>query len=330
MHLDFIPVTEEEAGTAGEPGTAPTDVDKTDVAAPELDTCSDLWGETEELTILMDEDSGAETMPAEEVTMVTGAEDETMVSRTEAETLPSEAEAETMPAEAEAETISAGGEDETMVARTEAETLPSEAEAETMPAEAEAETMSAGAEAETMAVEDEAETMVWSRSDPFLDSPFRTGSKTGTGAPKETESVTPRDPEQDIFTDQEKGAGAESDQAFSIPDHVLTPTLADIYYQQGQPRLALQIFRRLLDADPDNERIAKRIREIEAGLNADIEPAGVEETVVTTPTPRGDVKPPAQRVKPKVDKKKKAAAAEKPLSGVRIRKKAKTRRRKTR
>ncbi|HMD68913.1 MAG TPA: tetratricopeptide repeat protein, partial [Chitinivibrionales bacterium] len=257
MHLDFIPVTEEEAGASQAPGSAPTDVDKTDVAPPESDTL-DLSGETEERTILMDEDSGAETMPAE---------------------------------------------DETMVAR---------------------------AEAETMAVEDEAETMVWSRSDPFLDSPFRTGSKTGTGASKETESVTPREPEQDIFKEQEKGAGAESDLAFSIPDHVLTPTLADIYYQQGQPRLALQIFRRLLDADPDNERIAKRIREIEAGLNAGLEATGVEETVVSALEAGKDAKPPVPRVKPKVDKKKKTAAAEKPLTGVRIRKKVKTRRRKTR
>ncbi len=58
----------------------------------------------------------------------------------------------------------------------------------------------------------------------------------------------------------EKSMGA------SIPDHVLTPTLADIYFQQGQPYPALEIYRRLAAKDPDNERIQDRIKEIEAAV----------------------------------------------------------------
>lgn len=52
----------------------------------------------------------------------------------------------------------------------------------------------------------------------------------------------------------------------SIPDHVLTPTLADIYYQQGQLYLANQIYRRLLERDPDNDKVADRIAEIEQAI----------------------------------------------------------------
>jgi len=52
------------------------------------------------------------------------------------------------------------------------------------------------------------------------------------------------------------------DEPFDIPDHVLTPTLADIYFQQGQHHLALQIYGRLLEREPDNERMNARILEI--------------------------------------------------------------------
>ncbi|MBD3393751.1 MAG: tetratricopeptide repeat protein [Chitinivibrionales bacterium] len=64
----------------------------------------------------------------------------------------------------------------------------------------------------------------------------------------------------------EPGVSAESRVA-AIPDHVLTPTLADIYYQQGQPQLAVQIYKRLLDRDPENERISARLAEIEAAVS---------------------------------------------------------------
>jgi hypothetical protein len=58
------------------------------------------------------------------------------------------------------------------------------------------------------------------------------------------------------------------DKPFDIPDHVLTPTLADIYYQQGQYKLALQIFSRLLLHDPENTRLISRYNEIKALVDA--------------------------------------------------------------
>jgi tetratricopeptide (TPR) repeat protein len=54
----------------------------------------------------------------------------------------------------------------------------------------------------------------------------------------------------------------ERDIPYTIPDHVLTPTLADIYFQQGQFQLALQIYSRLFEKDPDNDKIQSRIIEI--------------------------------------------------------------------
>ena len=57
------------------------------------------------------------------------------------------------------------------------------------------------------------------------------------------------------------------DKPYSIPDHVITPTLADIYFQQGQPRLALQIISRLHEKDPDNEQISRRFHEIQDAIS---------------------------------------------------------------
>ena len=131
--------------------------------------------------------------------------------------------------------------------------------------------------------------------------------------------------------DERAQAGAETDTAvnagtqYSIPDHVLTPTLADIYYQQGQPKLALQIYSRLLESDPDNERIAQRIREIERFI-------ATEETEETAVDNRGKSAVPAQSEtleEPPIGRKKPDAGA-KPLAGVRIKKAYKNRIRKTR
>lgn len=66
------------------------------------------------------------------------------------------------------------------------------------------------------------------------------------------------------------------DEPFDIPDHVLTPTLADIYFQQGQHQLALQIYDRLLEREPDNERLGARILEIRRemeSVDASVHPA---------------------------------------------------------
>ncbi|MCX7726182.1 MAG: tetratricopeptide repeat protein [Chitinispirillaceae bacterium] len=56
------------------------------------------------------------------------------------------------------------------------------------------------------------------------------------------------------------------DRPFEIPDHVLTPTLADIYFQQGQYELALKIYKRLLERNLDKEKIAARIEEIKKAI----------------------------------------------------------------
>jgi len=53
---------------------------------------------------------------------------------------------------------------------------------------------------------------------------------------------------------------------FSIPDHVITPTLADIYAQQGQLELAIEIYSRLLAKNPDNDRIEDKKKELEKRL----------------------------------------------------------------
>lgn len=114
---------------------------------------------------------------------------------------------------------------------------------------------------------------------------------------------------------------------YSIPNHVLTPTLADIYYQQGQPKLALQIYNRLLEADPDNERIAQRVREIErACAAAERETA---ETSVLDSEKKRTIAPRLEPVEqPPTQRKTPGGAAGKPLAGVRIKKIYKNRRKK--
>ena len=77
----------------------------------------------------------------------------------------------------------------------------------------------------------------------------------------ETEPLTETADQQPFQTDTGVIPKTES-----IPDHVLTPTLADIYFQQDQPHLAIQIYKRLLERDPDNDKIAERIAEIEQEL----------------------------------------------------------------
>jgi hypothetical protein len=63
--------------------------------------------------------------------------------------------------------------------------------------------------------------------------------------------------------------------ALELPDHVLTPTLADIYFQQGQPKLSLQIYERLALRDPKDPRLQSKIQEIKDFLGSE---AGDEST----------------------------------------------------
>jgi pilus assembly protein FimV len=59
----------------------------------------------------------------------------------------------------------------------------------------------------------------------------------------------------------------DRDKPYSIPDHVITPTLADLYFQQGQPQLAIQIYERLLKLDPDNDKFKNRILQIRKAID---------------------------------------------------------------
>ena len=105
----------------------------------------------------------------------------------------------------------------------------------------------------------------------------------------------------------------ERDRPYSIPDHVLTPTLADIYYQQGQMQLAMQIYARLLDKDPNNLKLQERIDEIQAQITAqENDASSVNESKndsLRNLSPEKTVRP-----------RKKTTGSDKPLSGVRIKK----------
>jgi tetratricopeptide (TPR) repeat protein len=61
--------------------------------------------------------------------------------------------------------------------------------------------------------------------------------------------------DEDLEENQENG---------DAPPNVATVTLAEIYFQQGLKDQALQIYRQLLERQPDNETVKKRLMEIEA------------------------------------------------------------------
>lgn len=103
----------------------------------------------------------------------------------------------------------------------------------------------------------------------------------------------------------------ERDRSFSIPDHVLTPTLADIYFHQGQSELAIQLYQRLIERDPDNEKLKKRLEHIK-----NISEASITETVFYPESGKG--KP--GNDSPKKERRKKPANDTRPLAGVRIKK----------
>ena len=127
----------------------------------------------------------------------------------------------------------------------------------------------------------------------------------------------------DVGADFADSAVDERDTPFDLPDHVLTPTLADIYLQQGQPRLALHIYERLAVRDPEDERLAAKIQDIRDILlqlpEPETEPPGeqpakksvTEKIQKTTGTKAAGRK--KKGAEPKEDRR--------PLAGVRIKKK---------
>jgi pilus assembly protein FimV len=110
------------------------------------------------------------------------------------------------------------------------------------------------------------------------------------------------------------------DHLSAIPDHVLTPTLADIYFQQGQPHLAVQIYSRLLQKDPENEKIAQRLEIIKKCIadNPQVPPIPAPPSIEKAAAPKPDKKPSSHK-----RSRKKAPAIPKPLAGVRIKKRKK-------
>ena len=138
---------------------------------------------------------------------------------------------------------------------------------------------------------------------------------------------------EDVQTDKdETGFAAETiplkmksepdkrDKPFDMPDHVITPTLADLYFQQGQHTLALQLYSRLLKREPDNEKIAERIKEIQSIIAASPSQEIVSETTKTSDTTD-------RQTEKKPHKKRKSSSRNvpdiRPLAGVRIKKRNK-------
>jgi tetratricopeptide (TPR) repeat protein len=174
--------------------------------------------------------------------------------------------------------------------------------------------------------------------DPFIDTKAETVSKPEESVAKAADEeetldvlneipqpkLEKPDNEENLIEGQEDFDEAQT-QVYSIPDHVLTPTLADIYYQQGQPKLALQMYRRLLAKDPDNEKISKRIQEIEEEISQ-------QEADETISIENGEDKKEESSLNRQESLKKekriskiksKSRIKEKPLAGVRISKKIK-------
>jgi tetratricopeptide (TPR) repeat protein len=115
---------------------------------------------------------------------------------------------------------------------------------------------------------------------------------------------------------------SETDRLNSIPDHVLTPTLADIYFQQGQPQLAIQIYSRLLEKDPDNEKMAKRLQTIKSFITESSQtqtaiPARLEDQG------QSGLKKREKNSSSSKGERKKPSAIPKPLAGVHIKKRKK-------
>ena len=131
----------------------------------------------------------------------------------------------------------------------------------------------------------------------------------------------------DVGADAADSEVDERDAPFDLPDHVLTPTLADIYLQQGQPRLALHIYERLALRDPGDERFAAKIQDIHDMLLQlpESEPEPEPEPPYEPPVKKSVAKKITKTTETKAAGRKKKGDEPKedrrPLAGVRIKKK---------
>ena len=71
--------------------------------------------------------------------------------------------------------------------------------------------------------------------------------------------LAPKYADEDLEEDEIEEEGA-------VPN-VATVTLAEIYFQQGLKEQAAQIYRQLLERQPDNETVKKRLEEIEFSIS---------------------------------------------------------------
>lgn len=104
----------------------------------------------------------------------------------------------------------------------------------------------------------------------------------------------------------------QENRTYSIPDHVLTPTLADIYFQQGQFDLAIQIYTRLLSRDPENETLQQKLQQIKQSAENGFVNSGNKQNLDSN-----ENKTVSSGSAPK---KRKVVVDNRPLAGVRIKK----------
>lgn len=70
-------------------------------------------------------------------------------------------------------------------------------------------------------------------------------------------------------------------EAYDIPDHVLTPTLADLYFQQGQFAMALKVYQSLCLRDPENKKLFAGLEHIRAAIaQQDAQETGAKASVI--------------------------------------------------
>lgn len=105
---------------------------------------------------------------------------------------------------------------------------------------------------------------------PAADKPFRPAKPAADQPAGEMPPVSPvagrPAPVLAPLMDEEEGSPEEEESGpqSAAGTNVATVTLAEIYFQQGLREQALQIYRQLLEREPGNESVRKRIQEIEA------------------------------------------------------------------
>jgi pilus assembly protein FimV len=80
-----------------------------------------------------------------------------------------------------------------------------------------------------------------------------------SASPAAASELAPMQDEEDGYPEEEEMPSQSAAGA-----NVATVTLAEIYFQQGLKEQALQIYRQLLEREPENDSVRKRIEEIEA------------------------------------------------------------------